>query len=149
MIDAITSRVAATVSLLPLLSLVSFSFAAAAVDARDARPYQVRRDGGIAPYQMVQSVGNVRPSYIFPANLCNATTLNYVRYCNRNALFDMASGGNGYSLLSITVNMNVSNEQNSAKYYLIEYKYANCIDLYDIIWYDYARKPPMEVIDYA
>jgi len=61
----------------------------------------------------------------------------------------MASGGNGYCLLSITVNRNVSNEQNSAKYYLIEYKYAKRIDLYDIIWYDYARKPPMEVIDYA
>jgi len=47
------------------------------------------------------------------------------------------------------VNRNVSNEQNHTKYYLIEYKYANCIDLYDIIWYDYARKPPMKVIDYA
>jgi hypothetical protein len=96
-----------------------------------------------------QSGGYVRPSYIFPANLCNATAINSIHYCNRNALFDMVSGGNGYSLLSITVNRNVSNEQNSTKYYLIEYKYANCIDLYDIIWYDYARKPPMEVIDYA
>jgi hypothetical protein len=109
----------------------------------------VRRDGGVALYQMSQTGGNVRPPYIFHANLCNVTALNYICYCNHNALFDMASGGNGYCLLSITVNRNVSNEQNSAKYYLIEYKYAKRIDLYDIIWYDYARKPPMEVIDYA
>ena len=47
------------------------------------------------------------------------------------------------------VNRNVSNEQNRIKYYLIEYKYVNRIDLCDIIWYDYARKPPMEVIDHA
>jgi len=96
-----------------------------------------------------QSGGNVRQSYIFPANLCNATALNNIRYCNRNALFDMVSGGNGYSLLLITVNRDVSNERNRTEYYLIEYKYAKRIDLYDIIWYDYARKPPMEVIDYA
>ena len=72
--------------------------AKAGADALDVRPYHAaRRDGGIAPYQMVHSVGNIRPSYTFYANLCNVTALNYIHYCGHNALFDMIFSQGGYS----------------------------------------------------
>ena len=51
--------------------------------------------------------------------------------------------------LSKYINRESQNEQNREKYYCIEYKYATRVDLYDIIWYNHARKPPTEVIDYA
>ena len=47
--------------------------------------------------------------------------------------------------LSKYSNRESHNKQNLVKYYYTKYKTAIHVDLYDIIWYNHARRPPMEV----
>ncbi|MBP5510361.1 MAG: hypothetical protein J6Z49_05535 [Kiritimatiellae bacterium] len=51
--------------------------------------------------------------------------------------------------LSKYSNRESHNKQNFVKYYYTKYKNTIHVDLYDIIWYNHARRPPMEVIGYA
>ena len=51
--------------------------------------------------------------------------------------------------LSKYSNRESHNKQNLVKYYYTKYKNTIRVDSYNIIWYNHACRPPMEVIGYA